>query len=77
MHKKTLVTLAAILGIIFIAIGAYYWLVPAGQLASFVPGYLAGSTHIHFNHGLAAMLLGALSFLFAWMNSGPSVAHTL
>lgn len=74
MNKKTIISISVIAGIIFLAIGAYYWIVPAGQLATFVPGYLAGSTHIHFTHGLAAVLAGLLSFLFAWMSSGPKAA---
>jgi len=43
---------------------------PAGSLPSFFPGHLAGSAHKHVKHGLAALIVGVVCFLGAWMLSG-------
>ena len=62
--------LLIILGVAFVAAAIYYWVTPAGSLASFVPGHLAGSGHVHVKHGIAAMFAGVACFLGAWMLSG-------
>ncbi len=69
MNNKALVSISIILGLIFVAVAIYYWMVPAGSLASFMPGYLDGSTQIHFKHGLASLIVGILLFIFAWFKS--------
>jgi len=65
------VILLLILGVVFVAVAVYYWVTPAGSLASFVPGHLAGSAHKHVKHGLASFIAGVACFLGAWMVSGP------
>jgi hypothetical protein len=64
---------AIVLGIVLIALGIYYWVEPAGSLASFVPGYEAGSGHHHVKHGLASFLLGVALLIFAWFQTGARV----
>jgi hypothetical protein len=68
--RRALVILLAVLGVAFIAIAVYYWVTPAGSLASFVPGHLAGSAHKHLKHGLAALLAGIACLLGVWMLTG-------
>ena len=63
--------LLIIVGVALVAVAVYYWVTPAGSLASFVPGHLAGSAHKHVKHGLAALIAGIACFLGAWMLSGP------
>jgi UDP-N-acetylmuramyl pentapeptide phosphotransferase/UDP-N-acetylglucosamine-1-phosphate transferase len=70
-HRKLLVVLAVVLGIVLVAIAIVYWAEPAGSLPSFFPGHEAGSSHHHVKHGIAAFLLGLACFAFAWFNSGP------
>jgi uncharacterized membrane protein HdeD (DUF308 family) len=70
-HRKWLVPLAVILGIILIVIGIVYFAEPAKSLPSFFPGHEAGSAHHHTKHGIAAILLGIACFVFAWFNTGP------
>ena len=72
--NKILVWLAVLLGICFVGAGIYYWLTPAGSLQSFVPGFEAGSTHVHFKHGLASLILAAGLFIYAWFKSAPKEA---
>jgi UDP-N-acetylmuramyl pentapeptide phosphotransferase/UDP-N-acetylglucosamine-1-phosphate transferase len=70
-HRKWLVALAVMLGIVLIVIAVIYWVEPADSLPSFFPGHEAGSDHHHVKHGIAAFLVGLACFAFAWFNSGP------
>jgi len=71
MQKRPQLILPAIaLGVLLLIIGAIYWIDDAGSLPSFFPGHEAGSTHVHFKHGLAAVILGLGCFIFAWFQTG-------
>ena len=72
MNNKTIVWSAIIIGIILVAIAIYYWITPAGSLASFVPGFEPGVTTVHFKHGLASLILGLGLFVVAWFKSAPA-----
>ncbi len=73
MNKKTLTSVAVILGAIFVILAVVYWFVPAGNLPSILPGYSAGSTQIHVKHGIASFLLALALFAFAWFKSGEQL----
>ena len=68
-NRRLLMVLLIVLGVALIAVGVYYWVTPAGSLPGFFPGHLAGSAHKHLKHGLAALLVGVVCFLGAWMLS--------
>ena len=70
-HRKWLVALAVVLGIVLIVIAVIYWVEPADSLPSFFPGHEAGSDHHHVKHGIAAFLVGLACLAFAWFNTGP------
>ena len=70
-HRKWLVVLAVVLGIVLIVIAVVYWVEPADSLPSFFPGHEAGSAHHHVKHGIAAFLVGLACLAFAWFNTGP------
>ena len=70
MNKKTIVWGSIVLGIIFIIISIYYFITPAGSLASFMPGFQAGSTHVHLKHAIASLILAIALFILAWFKSG-------
>jgi thiosulfate reductase cytochrome b subunit len=55
-------TTAYVLSIICIIVAIMYFVLPGGSLPTFLPGYVAGSTHIHKMHGFAAAT-GAIVFL--------------
>jgi hypothetical protein len=57
---------AIILGLIFAVIACVYWLIPAGSLPAFVPGFQPGSTAIHVKHGLASLAIAVACFIAAW-----------
>ena len=68
--KKPLVALFIIVGILLLGVGIYYFLTPAGSLPSFFPGHSAGSSTIHFKHGIAAIVLAIGCGVGAWFASG-------
>ena len=58
--------LGIVLGLVFAAIAVAYWMVPAGSLPTFVPGFEAGSAHIHVKHGIASALVAVVLFGLGW-----------
>ena len=58
--------IAVILGLAFAAIAITYWVLPAGSLPGFLPGFEAGSSHVHVKHGIAAAAVAVLLFALAW-----------
>ena len=72
--SKAVMWIAVILGIVFLALTAVYLLTPAGSLPSYFPGFARGSTHVHFKHGLGAVVLALAFFAFAWFQTGPKRA---
>jgi hypothetical protein len=59
-------TLAYLLAIICAIAAVMYYTMPAGSLPTVMPGYLAGSTHIHTTHALAAAIAAIVLFLIGW-----------
>ncbi len=57
--------IAVILGLALAVLAAVYFLVPAGSLPGFLPGYAAGSAAIHVKHGLAAAAGAVVLFAVA------------
>ena len=46
--------LAYLLAIVAAIAAVMYYTMPAGSLPTFMPGYAAGSDHIHMTHAIAA-----------------------
>ena len=57
---------AIVLGLVFAAIAITYWVLPAGSLPGFFPGFEAGATRVHVKHGIAAAVVALVLFAFAW-----------
>ncbi len=47
-----------LLGIVLLIVAAVYFLVPADQLPSFLPGHEAGLTRVRMKHGVASGVVG-------------------
>lgn len=62
---------AVTIGIGLLVLTGVYWLEPAGSLPAYLPGFEAGSTRVHFKHGLGTLILAIALFAFAWFQSGP------
>jgi hypothetical protein len=52
-----------LLGLILIALGVVYLMIPAEQLPAWLPGYEAGRAVTRMKHGLAAGGVGILLFI--------------
>jgi hypothetical protein len=58
---------AFLLAIICIIAAVMYFVMPAGQLPTFMPGYEAGSAHIHGKHAIIALVAAVILFLIGWL----------
>jgi hypothetical protein len=70
--NRQLILPAVLLGVILIVIAIIYFVSTANGLPSFFPGHKAGSSTHHVKHGIAALLVGLASLVFAWFQTGPS-----
>jgi Na+/H+ antiporter NhaD/arsenite permease-like protein len=68
---------AVILGILLIVVAVIYFVEPQHSLPSFFPGHSSAgdpeANHHHTKHGIAALVVAAALFAFAWFQSGPRV----
>jgi amino acid permease len=60
---------AYFLAVVCLVIAVMYYVLPGGSLPQFLPGYDAGSTHIHTMHAIAAAT-AAIVFLLIGLSSG-------
>ncbi len=58
---------AFVLAIICIVVAVMYFVMPAGSLPTFMPGYEAGSVHVHMKHGIIAAVAAVVLFLIGWL----------
>jgi hypothetical protein len=58
---------AYILAIICIIVAVMYFAMPASQLPSFMPGYEAGSAHIHVKHAAIAVVAAIILAVIGWL----------
>jgi hypothetical protein len=58
--------LAYLLAIICVIAAVAYFVVPAGSLPTFMPGYVADSTHIHTKHAAIAAVAAIVLVLIGW-----------
>jgi amino acid permease len=58
--------IAIILAVAFVVIAVVYFVVPAGSLPGFFPGFETGSPRLHVKHGAAALAVAAVLFAVAW-----------
>ena len=71
LNSRPVIVLATVAGIVLVALGIYYWAVPAHSLPSWLPGHEAGPNHHHIKHGIASFLVGLALLVFAWFQSAP------
>jgi len=58
--------IAYLLAIICAIAAVMYFVIPAGSLPTFMPGYAAGSSHIHHLHAYAALVAAVVLFGIGW-----------
>jgi hypothetical protein len=59
--------IAYILAIICVIAAIVYFVMPAGSLPTFMPGYEASSAHIHTKHGVIAIVAAVILFAMGWL----------
>jgi hypothetical protein len=60
--------LACLLAIVCAIAAVTYYVTPGGSLPTFMPGYNAGSTHVHTMHSVAAVT-AAIIFLLIGLST--------
>jgi hypothetical protein len=68
LGKTAMKMVLYVLGLICAIAAVVYFIMPAGQLPSFMPGYLAGSDHIHKTHGIVAAVAAVVLFAIGWFS---------
>jgi hypothetical protein len=58
--------IAYLLAIICVIAAVMYFVMPAGQLPTFMPGYSAGSPLFHMKHAIAAAVVAVVLFAIGW-----------
>ena len=58
--------LAYLLAIICVILAVMYYVMPAGNLPTFMPGYAANSTHVHLTLAIAAAVAAVVLFVLGW-----------
>jgi drug/metabolite transporter (DMT)-like permease len=49
-----------VLGVILLVFAGVYFVVPADQLPTFLPGHETGMTRVHSKHGIVAAIVGVV-----------------
>ncbi len=55
-----------VLGLVLIVAAVVYFIMPADQLPSFMPGHEAGVARVHMKHGLVAGVAGVVLLAAGW-----------
>jgi hypothetical protein len=66
--RRPMKMIAYVLAIICAIAAVMYFAMPAGSLPTFMPGYAAGSEHIHKTHALAAAVAAIVLFGIGWFS---------
>ena len=56
----------SLLGVVLLIVAAVYFLMPADQLPSFMPGHEAGVMRVHSKHGIVAGAAGIVLLVAGW-----------
>ena len=59
--------LAYLLAILCLVAAVMYFAMPAGSLPTFMPGYIASSSHIHTTHAIVAAVAAVVLFVIGWL----------
>ena len=56
-----------LLGLVFIIVAVVYFVMPADQLPSFMPGHADGLARVRFKHGVLAGVIGVVLLIAGWV----------
>ncbi|HET9619264.1 MAG TPA: hypothetical protein VFP74_19010 [Pseudolabrys sp.] len=55
-----------VLGLVLIVVAVVYFVMPADQLPSFMPGHEAGVARVHMKHGIVSGVAGVILLAAGW-----------
>jgi hypothetical protein len=58
--------LLSVLGLVLIVVAVIYFVMPADQLPSFMPGHEAGVARVHMKHGVVSGVAGVVLLAAGW-----------
>jgi hypothetical protein len=58
--------LLTVIGLVLIVVAVVYFIMPADQLPSFMPGHEAGVARVHMKHGVVAGAAGVVLLAAGW-----------
>jgi hypothetical protein len=58
--------ICTLIGIVLIIVAVVYFVMPADQLPSFMPGHVDGLARVRFKHGAVAGGLGLVFLIVGW-----------
>jgi hypothetical protein len=56
----------SLIGVVLLIVAAVYFLLPADQLPSFMPGHEAGVARVHTKHGIVTGAAGIVLLIGGW-----------
>ena len=56
----------SVLGLVLIVAAVIYFVMPADQLPSFMPGHEAGVARVHMKHGIVSGVAGVILLAAGW-----------
>ena len=74
MKPLTWLLLAA--AVVFVILAVVYFVTPANQLPSVLPGHTVHTTRHHTKHGIAMLGLAVLACIGAWFTTAPARSAT-
>jgi hypothetical protein len=55
-----------VLALLLLVVAVVYFVVPAGSLPTFFPGFEAGSPRVHIKHGIVAVVVAIILLGAGW-----------
>jgi amino acid permease len=71
-QMKPLTWLLLAVAVVFVILAVVYFVTPANQLPSVLPGHAAHVTRHHTKHGIAMLGLAVLACIGAWFTTAPA-----
>lgn len=72
IQMKPLTWLLIVVAIVLVVLAVVYFVTPANQLPSVLPGHTAHATRHHTKHGVAALGVAVVALIGAWFTTAPS-----
>ncbi|MCU1448457.1 MAG: hypothetical protein JWP02_627 [Acidimicrobiales bacterium] len=73
---RPLTWLLLAVAVVFLILAVVYFVTPANQLPSVLPGHTVKATRHHTKHGIAMLGLAVLACIGAWFTTAPGRAST-